>query len=41
MKEHERKEFERVATRVIVTIGGILTLAYALYFIFDTIKKWY
>lgn len=41
MKEHEKKEFERVAIRVIITIGFVLALSYILYFIFNALEKWH
>lgn len=41
MKEHEKKEFERVAIRVIITIGFVLALSHILYFIFNALEKWH
>lgn len=41
MTQREQQKLIKNVASIFVAAGGILTLAYALYFIFDTIKKWY
>ena len=41
MTENEKQKLIKDALTVFVAAGGILTLAYAIYFIVDTSKKWY
>jgi len=41
LTEHEKQKLGKDIALIIVTIGGILTLSYAIYFIVDTLKKWY
>ena len=41
LTERERTKLIRNAATIFVAAGGILTLAYAIYFIVDTLKKWY
>jgi hypothetical protein len=41
LTERERVKLIRNAATIFVAAGGILTLAYAIYFIVDLIKKWY
>ena len=41
LTEREKQKLIRNAATIIVAAGGILTLAYAIYFIVDLIKKWY
>jgi len=41
MTENEKQKLIRDAASIFVAAGGILTLAYAIYFIVDTFKKWY
>jgi hypothetical protein len=41
MTENEKQKLIKDATTVFVAAGGILTLAFAIYFIIDTLKKWY
>jgi hypothetical protein len=41
LTERERKKLIRNAATIFVAAGGILTLAYAIYFIVDLVKKWY
>jgi hypothetical protein len=41
LTERERVKLIRNAATIIVAAGGILTLSYAIYFIVDTLKKWY
>jgi hypothetical protein len=39
--EQEKQKLVKDLALMIVAAGGILTLAYAIYFIIDTLKKWY
>ena len=41
LTEQEKKKLGKDIALFIVAIGGILTLSYAIYFIVDTLKKWY
>jgi hypothetical protein len=41
LTENEKKKLSKDITLLIVAAGGILTLSYAIYFIVDTLKKWY
>lgn len=41
MTQNEKKKLIRDAASIFVAAGGILTLAFAIYFIVDLIKKWY
>ena len=41
MTEREKQKLIRNAASIFVAAGGILTLAFAIYFIVDLIKKWY
>jgi hypothetical protein len=41
MTEREKNKLIKDAANIFVAIGGILTLSYAIYFIVDTLKKWY
>jgi len=41
LTEQEKKKLGKEIALIIVSIGGILTLTFAIYFIVDTIKKWY
>jgi hypothetical protein len=41
MTDYEKKEFARIARNVIITAGGILTLAFAIFYIVDLINGWY
>jgi hypothetical protein len=41
LTEREREKLRRKAATIFVAAGGILTLAYAIYFIVDLVKKWY
>ena len=41
LTERERDKLIRDAASIFVAAGGILTLAFAIYFIVDLIKKWY
>ena len=41
MTEREKQKLIRDAASIFVAAGGILTLAFAIYFIVDLIKKWH
>lgn len=41
MTEREKEKLIKDAASIFVTAGGIVTLLFAIYFIVDTIKKWY
>lgn len=41
LTKKEKEKLIKDAANVIVVAGGILTLAFGIYFIFDTLKKWY
>jgi hypothetical protein len=41
LTEQEKQKLIRNAATIFVAAGGILTLSYAIYFIVDTLKKWY
>lgn len=41
LTENEKKKLIKDAATFFVAAGGILTLAYAIYFIVDLVKKWY
>ena len=41
LTERENAKLIRDTANIIVAAGGILTLAFAIYFIVDLIKKWY
>ena len=41
MTEKEKQKLIKDAATIFVAAGGILTLAFAIYFIVDLIKKWY
>jgi predicted permease len=41
LTESEKQKLGKEIALIIVLIGGILTLSYAIYFIVDTLKKWY
>jgi hypothetical protein len=41
LTEQEKTKLIRNAATIFVAAGGILTLSYAIYFIVDTLKKWY
>jgi hypothetical protein len=41
LTENEKQKLGRDIALIIVAAGGILTLAYAIYFIVDLAKKWY
>ncbi len=39
--EEEKQKLIKDIKLVFISAGGIITLMYAIYFIVDTIKKWY
>jgi hypothetical protein len=41
LTENEKQKLIRDLALIVVAAGGLLTLAYAIYFIIDTLKKWY
>ena len=41
LTENEKQKLIKDIALIIVAAGGLLTLAYAIYFIIDTFKKWY
>ena len=41
MTEREKQKLIKDVANIFVAIGGLVTLAFAIYFIVDTIKKWY
>jgi len=41
LTENEKQKLGKDLALIIVAAGGLLTLAYAVYFIIDTLKKWY
>jgi len=41
MTENDKKKLIKDAASIFVAAGGIVTLAFAIYFIVDTLKKWY
>ena len=41
MTEREKEKLIKDAASIFLTIEGLITLAFAIYFIVDTFKKWY
>jgi hypothetical protein len=41
LTENEKQKLIKDLALIIVLIGGIVTLSYSIYFIVDTLKKWY
>jgi hypothetical protein len=41
LTENEKKKLIKDAASIFVTAGGIVTLAFAIYFIIHTLKNWY
>jgi len=41
LTEKEKQKLGKDLALIVVAAGGLLTLAYAIYFIIDTLKKWY
>ena len=41
MTEREKEKLIKDAASIFVAAGGVLTLAFAIYYIVDLLKKWY
>lgn len=41
LTENEKQKLIKDAANIFVAAGGIITLAFAIYFIIDYIKKWH
>ena len=41
LTENEKQKLIKDAASIFIAAGGILTLAFVIYFIFDLIKNWY
>ena len=41
MTEREKQKLIKDVASIFVTIGGLVTLMFAIYFIIDYIKKWH
>ena len=41
MTEREKEKLIKDAASIFVVAGGVLTLAFAIYYIVDLLKKWY
>lgn len=41
MTQREKEKLFKDAANIFVTLGGIVTLAFAIYFIYNTLKHWY
>lgn len=41
LTEREKEKLIKDLASIFVAAGGIVTLAFIIYFIFDLIKKWY
>jgi hypothetical protein len=41
MTEREKEKLIKDLANILVAAGGILTLAFAIYYIVDLLKKWY
>ena len=41
MTEREKQKLIKDAANIFVAAGGIVTLAFAIYYIVDLLKKWY
>ena len=41
MTQREREKLIKDAASIFVVAGGVLTLAFAIYYIVDLLKKWY
>lgn len=41
LTENEKTKLIKDAANIFVAAGGVLTLAFAIYFIIDYIKKWH
>jgi hypothetical protein len=41
LTQNQKQKLGKDIALIVVAAGGLLTLAYAIYFIVDTLKKWY
>jgi hypothetical protein len=41
LTENEKQKLIKDAASIFIAAGGILTLAFVIYFIFDLVKNWY
>jgi len=41
LTKNEKQKLGKDIALIIIAAGGLLTLAYAIYFIVDTLKNWY
>ena len=41
LTQNEKQKLGKDIALIVVAAGGLITLAYAIYFIIDTLKKWY
>jgi hypothetical protein len=41
LTEKEKQKLGKDIALIVVAAGGLITLAYAIYFIVDTLNKWY
>jgi hypothetical protein len=41
LTQDEKQKLSKDIALLIIAAGGILTLSFAIYFIVDTLKKWY
>jgi hypothetical protein len=41
LTENEKQKLIKDAANVFVIIGGLITIIWVIYFIFDLVKKWY
>ena len=41
LTQNQKQKLSKDIALIVVAAGGLLTLAYAIYFIVDTLKKWY
>jgi hypothetical protein len=41
LTENEKQKLIKDAASIFVAFGGIVTLAFAIYFIIDLVKNWY
>jgi ATP-dependent protease ClpP protease subunit len=41
LTENEKQKLGKDIALIIIAAGGLITFAYAIYFIIDTLKKWY
>ena len=41
LTENEKQKLIKDASSIFIAAGGIISLAFAIYFIVDLVKKWY